>query len=639
MRRLLPRANIRLGIALHDAGMAGMSFLLSLYLRLGSERMFLAAPYWQTGVILFTCICMIVFVSMRLYRGLWRYASTEDLGTIARAVTLSILVFSALMFLISRMEGIPRSTLVINWLVLLVMLSAPRFAYRSLKDRTLRLPSRTYPRRRVPLLLIGVNDQAELFLRDLRQDREAPFEVVALVDDDKRRDRHSLHGVRIYWGMHILPTIIRKMERKGKRPQRLVLAGPFPPAQVRECLKVADEMGLTLGMLPRLSEFKSGAEDAHLQVQPVAVEDLLGRPQTMQSADELRGFIAGRRVLVTGAGGSIGSELCRQIAQFAPERLILFELGEYALYQIDAEIAETAPVCPREAILGDVRSPAQLKEIFARTRPECVFHAAAIKHVPLAELNPIEALETNALGTRAVAEACIQHGVQDMVLISTDKAVRPASVMGASKRLAEMIVQAAGDKAGVSTRFTTVRFGNVLGSTGSVIPLFQHQIARGGPLTVTHPEMMRYFMTIREAAQLVIRAARQGAQGSAGQAPIFVLDMGEPVKIDDLARQLIRMSGLTPDVDISIIYTGLRPGENLSEELFYDAEALSPTPQEGILQAAHTSAHPGLGQSLDALEKYCRARDASAVLQLLARLVPGYNAAPSFPLLKEAYSA
>jgi O-antigen biosynthesis protein WbqV len=375
---------------------------------------------------------------------------------------------------------------------------------------------------------------------------------------------------------------------------------------------------------------------------------LLNRPQVPLDRDGMARLIQGRRVIVTGAGGTIGSELARQVAAFGPETLILLDNGEYALWQIDLELAETHPQVRRHALIADIRDEARVRAVFETLRPELVFHAAALKHVPIVEDNPLEGLLTNAAGTRHVADAARAVGAQAMVLISTDKAVNPTSVMGASKRLAEMYCQALdiearahsrddvralprdfGRAAGPGMRCITVRFGNVLGSTGSVVPLFQRQLARGGPLTVTHPDMRRYFMTVREAVGLVLQASVLGVGDAelpaAREGGIFVLDMGEPVKIVDLARQIIRLAGLQPELDVEIRFTGLRPGEKLHEELFHGQEPPVPTGYPGLLMATPRTADPAIvGRAMDEIAAACRGGQARLALTLLGRLVPEF---------------
>ncbi|MBN9492548.1 polysaccharide biosynthesis protein [bacterium] len=376
-----------------------------------------------------------------------------------------------------------------------------------------------------------------------------------------------------------------------------------------------------------------------LELKPVAIEDLLNRAQVPLDRDGMARLIQGRRVVVTGAGGTIGSELARQVAAFGPAALMLADNGEYALWQIDLELAESHPAVPRQAMLVDIRDEARVRAVFEVFRPELVFHAAALKHVPMVEANPLEGLMTNVVGTRHVADAARAVGTLAMVLISTDKAVNPTSVMGASKRLAEMYCQAldlaargGGGRPAQSgaMRCVTVRFGNVLGSTGSVVPLFQRQLARGGPLTVTHPDMRRYFMTVREAVSLVLQASVLGVGDvtlpSGLDGGIFVLDMGEPVKIVDLARQMIRLAGLHPDVDVEIRFTGLRPGEKLFEELFHGKEPPVPTGYAGLLMAMPRTADPAIvGRAIDEIASACRNGQSRQALALLSRLIPEFE--------------
>ncbi len=365
----------------------------------------------------------------------------------------------------------------------------------------------------------------------------------------------------------------------------------------------------------------------------MAIEDLLNRPQVPLDREGMARLIQGRRVIVTGAGGTIGSELARQVAALGPERLILIDNGEYALWLIDLELAERHPHVPRESLLVDIRDEPRVRDVFEQWRPELVFHAAALKHVPMVEANPLEGLLTNVAGTRHVADAARGVGALAMVLISTDKAVNPTSVMGASKRLAEMYCQAldiAARASGRGMRCITVRFGNVLGSTGSVVPLFQRQLERGGPLTVTHPDMQRYFMTVREAVGLVLQASVVGAGDialpSGEEGGIFVLDMGEPVKIVDLARQMIRLAGLTPERDVEIRFTGLRPGEKLHEELFHGKEPPVPTAFPGLLMASPRTADPAIvGRAIDEIAAACRGGQSRLALTLLGRLVPEFE--------------
>ncbi len=545
---------------------------------------------------------------MRIYRGFWRYTSSRDVSKIAWASGIAILIFVALLFVFTRLEAYPRSALPINLMVLVSLLAGPRILYRSFMERGLAgFFQRTNDEHRVPVLLLGAGDDAELFIRSSLSGSAANYRVVGLVDDDVAKTGRHIHGVRVYSPAHDLVAILQSLKQRGTQPQRLILTSDsFEPDRLREILDAAEGLAMPFSRLPRMTDFRSG-EVSDIEIRPVAIEDLLGRPQTALDRKEMAALIHGRRICVTGAGGSIGSELCRQIAGHGPACMTLIDNSEYNLYRIDMELAEKFPSISREILLGDVRDMGRLNFTFAKSRPQLVFHAAAFKHVHMVEANPNEGVLTNVLGTCNVADACTAHGVAVMVLISTDKAVNPSNVMGATKRIAESYCQALGlslDKGDqVHTRLVTVRFGNVLASSGSVVPLFQQQIATGGPVTVTDPEVTRYFMTTREAVQLVLQASALGARGQGGE--IFVLDMGEPVKINDLAIQMIRLAGKKPGRDIEIIYTGLRPGEKLTEELFHEKEPLTGTSVAGLHRAA--SRPVDLAQLRNQIERLCKA--------------------------------
>ncbi|MDE3059434.1 MAG: polysaccharide biosynthesis protein [Pseudomonadota bacterium] len=624
---ILPRFNRNLIAAVHDAVMAAASFGIAIWLRLG-DQWHAADEYMRSGTLLFTTICVAVFVMMRLYRGLWRYASMQDMLAIVKAVTLSILVFALVMFTVNRLEGVPRSVLFINWMLLMGLLAGPRFVYRAVKDRVLRLPAAPRMTRRIPVLLVGAGDQAEQFIRDLGRDATAPYEVIGLVDDDRQQKGRTIHRVSICGTTERLPQVVKRLARQGRRPQKLIVTDErITGERVRRLLEIADGLGIPLARLPSLSELKQGFSDGP-QLRPIAIEDLLMRAQHVLDRDHMKRLVEGRKVLVTGAGGTIGGELARQIASYRPGHLTLFDISEFNLYQIEREIRGAFPGLPVSAILGDVRDARHLDLVFGTFSPELVFHAAAIKHVPIAEDNIEETILTNVFGTHHVAECCRRHRAAIMVLISTDKAVNPANVMGATKRLAENICQALGaaEKSG-ETRFITVRFGNVLGSSGSVVPLFSEQLARGGPLTVTHPDITRYFMTVREAVELVLQAATLGAAMKDRQECVLVLDMGQPVRILDLAEQMIRLAGLTPHEDIKITFTGLRPGEKLYEELFLFSENAVKTTHESIFLASpHFPDMAILRKSLETLRQACLDRRSGEALDLLKKLVPELQA-------------
>lgn len=619
-------------VLLHDFVMAGASFLLALLLRfnLSPERM--DNPWYEACAVAFAGLALCMFSLFRLYRGLWRFASIPDLLSIFKASTITVVLFYSGLFLFSRLEDIPRSVPVLHFILLPLMIGGPRLGYRILKARVLGMRVQLCEKERVPLLLIGMNSHTEHFLREMRHNPSARYKVVSILANDRSLNRSNIFGVPIYADYEVLPQVIGKAIRKGMKPHKVVLAdNELSGEWVERFLEEAAALGITLARMPRLTEFRAGATQG-LELQPVAVEDLLGRAQHAHDKAALQTMLSGKRVLVTGAGGSIGSELVRQVAGCAPSELWLFDCSEFNLYQIDRELQEAGASFPCHAVLGDVRDVSALHALFSRAKPELVFHAAAIKHVPLSEANPIEAVLTNVIGTRHVADACLAHNVQAMVMISTDKAVNPANVMGASKRLAECYIQALAETMPEhGTRFMTVRFGNVLGSAGSVVPLFQKQLQAGGPLTVTHPDMVRYFMTIREAVELVLQAATIGlSRAEMRKGLIFVVDMGRPVRIVELAEQMIRLSGKRPYQDVGIEFVGLRPGEKLYEELFHSGESSLKTDSEGIMIAVSRKQEwEQVAPLVERLYAACIARNEQGVFQLLHQLVPEYTSLES----------
>jgi O-antigen biosynthesis protein WbqV len=611
----------------HDMVMAGLSILLSLWLRLGDSLWATWEPARLAQMVgLFVAVAAPVLLSQRLYRGIWRYVSTQELAALVRAVTLTIVIFMLVLFLWTRGADFPRSLMAINWFVLLGLLGGPRFLYRILRDRRTAAVPLPEGARAIPVLLAGDGDGADQFLRAIHRG-DAHYQALGILSRRDARVGRDIHNVAVLGRIDQLDEVVASLKKAGTAPERVIIVDDsLSGATLRQLLDQADALGLSLARIPRLTDLKDGLAD-QLQVKPIAVEDLLGRPQAVLDRQAMASLIAGRRVLVTGAGGSIGGELVRQIAEAGPAGLTLLESSEFALYTIDMEMSERYASVPRRAVLGDVRDKARIAQIFAETRPELVFHAAALKHVPMVEANPLEGLMTNAVGTRIVADASRDAGVALMVLISTDKAVNPTNVMGATKRVAESYLQALDSAAVGSTSYVTVRFGNVLGSTGSVVPLFQRQLAAGGPLTVTDPEMTRYFMTIREAVELVLQAsAFRFHHPELHRGRIFVLDMGEPVKIVHLARQMIRLAGLKPDIDVKIQFTGLRPGEKLFEEIFHGSEAPVPTEMDGILEATVRAGDlASLAEALDHIQDAGLGHDEKAGLALIRRLVPEYG--------------
>jgi FlaA1/EpsC-like NDP-sugar epimerase len=625
-------SNRRQLIYAHDIFMAAISFVLTLLLRMGDGIYTLPLDFIVQGTIIFTVIAATACWYMGLYRGIWRYASTNDAIQITKAVTLTVLVFLPVMFLWSRAEFLPRSFPIINWFVLIALLGGPRFVFRLFKDRHFEFVVEAPGKGGIPVLLVGAGDAAETFIREIARERSTAYRIAGVLDEKGRRVGRHIHNIPVLGTPASLPEVLSKLAAANVHPQRLIVTKQeLSPDLLRELLDIAEANGMTLSRLPRLTEFHSGAVD-RFDVRPVDVEDLLGRPQAILDRPAMEQLIAGKRVLITGAGGTIGSELTRQVADLGPAQLILSDNSEYNLYAIDLEISQRNPDQPRAMRLANVRDQPQMAAVFNEFRPELVFHAAALKHVPIVESHPGEGVLTNVGGSRVVADLCAAHAVDAMVLISTDKAVNPTSVMGATKRIAESYCQALdrqnADSGGPPRcRFITVRFGNVLGSTGSVVPLFEKQLALGGPLTVTDPNITRYFMTTREAVELVLQASAMGVEDREAAGGIFVLDMGDPVRIVDLAEQMIRLAGKRPYEDIEIVFTGLRPGEKLYEELFHDTEATQPTSNSAIrLATPRTADREALSASIDELTATARTTDDAHIRTALQALVPEYVA-------------
>jgi FlaA1/EpsC-like NDP-sugar epimerase len=495
-----------------------------------------------------------------------------DLLRILKAVAATTLVVMVVIFIINRSENLPRSVPPLFFVFQVLLLAGPRLLYRWLKDHRLSLGRGTR------VLIVGAGRAGEMLVRDMRRAGARQYEPVAFVDDKLRRHGADIHGVPIRGGTDRIPRLSRELA-----VDLILLAIPSASAgEMQRLVELCESTGKPFRTVPQLENLMTGQVSIN-QLRPVSIEDLLGRNPVTLHWDALRAGLAGRVVLVTGAGGSIGAELCRQVVAAGPRRLLLLDNCEYNLYRVEQEFAERHPELDLGRYLLDVGDRTGVDALFARERPQIVFHAAAYKHVPLLEDQLRAAVRNNVLGTGVVADSARRHCCERFVLISTDKAVNPANVMGATKRAAEILCQ--GAAAGAQTRFMTVRFGNVLGSAGSVVPLFQRQIERGGPVTVTDPEVERYFMTIPEACQLIMQAAVIGEGGE-----IFVLDMGEPVKIRRMAEQMIRLAGREPERDVEIRYIGLRPGEKRFEELFYDVESLTETVHPKIRVARREAA-------------------------------------------------
>ncbi len=554
----------------------------------------------------------------RLSQQYWRFSAIEDLVGVAGGSLVTAGLF-ALLWLVTGYP-LPTPTFpIVHAMTLMAFLGAPRVFYRMTKVR----PKGRTGQPVQSVLLVGAGAGADSFLRALASERRPSLRVVGLLALGRNQTGRRMGGHPIMGGVSELRRVLDRLRERRRLPDMLVVADPaLTGARMGYLLEEAQRHGIPVRQAPRATELRDASQ---IELKPVALEDLLNRPQVHLDRDGMARLVRGRRVLVTGAGGTIGSELARQVAVLAPAHLTILDNNEYALWRIDLELGESYPALARRPVIADVRDEPRLRTVFSDARPELVFHAAALKHVPMVEANPGEGLLTNVCGTRAVVDAAAAAGAVVTILVSTDKAVNPSSLMGASKRLAEMYCQSvdgvARDRGGM--RCVTVRFGNVLGSTGSVVPLFRRQLARGGPLTVTHPDMQRYFMTVPEAVGLVLQATLVGVEEDLPNGGIFVLDMGKPVKIVDLARQMIRLGGLRPDVDVPIHFTGLRPGEKLFEELFHGREPPVPTGYPGLLMATPRAAELStVRRAIAEISVACHAGDIEKAVALLRLMVP-----------------
>jgi FlaA1/EpsC-like NDP-sugar epimerase len=589
------------------------------------------APSHLPALLWFTVLGLIVkppiFYLLGLYNRYWRYASMDEVNNILLAVAASSALVSALFILgvVTRLipaTGFPRSVPILDFGLTLLLVGGSRLSVRALEHRRTRQGRRASARR---VLIVGAGDSGSLLARELRASPGAGLEPVAFLDDDPAKRGMRIHDLPVAGGLDRLPRLADEYKAR-----EVLIAMPSAPGRViREIVRACETAGLPSRTLPSLAELVSGRVSAsHLR--PVNIEDLLRREPVDTDLLAVRGMLAGRRVLVTGAGGSIGAELCRQIARCAPAALIALGHGENSLFDLAAELQHRAsePRTNLKLIVADIRDRMRLEAVFQRCQPEVIFHAAAHKHVPLMEDNVEDAVSNNVRGTLNLVTLAEAHGVERFVLISSDKAVNPVSVMGVTKRVAERLVIASAQRCGRA--YVAVRFGNVLGSRGSVVPLFQQQIARGGPLTVTHPEMRRYFMTIAESVQLVLQAAVLGEPGR-----VFVLDMGQPVRLRDLAADLVRLSGLQLGRDVSLVFTGVRPGEKLNEELFGGEEPAARTRHAKIFVANnghHSASALALEEQVDRLLEAAEAGRLADVRHWLLQIVPEYSPAENSSL-------
>jgi FlaA1/EpsC-like NDP-sugar epimerase len=561
----------------------------------------------------------IVFFAFGVHQGVWRYAGMWDLRNILASVVVSSVGFTTLVRFLQAGQGYPRSVLVIDALLLICLCGGLRLAVRTWRESlTFSFRSRRDARKKV--LIFGAGQAGELIARDIHNNAYYHYDPVGFVDDDVLKIGRSIHGLPVLGTRKDLRKIMAE-----RVPDEVLIAMPAAEAAtVRGVVRALEQYQVQITVLPNLRDILDGLVTVN-QIRKLAIEDLLPRVPVGLDDEVLRDLLAGRRVLVTGAGGSIGCELCLQIAAFRPASLVLFERSENSLYAISNTLVDRGLATGVHPVLGDVTDVSRLEAVFAQYRPEIVFHAAAHKHVPLMESSPCEAVKNNVTGTRLVAEAAARHGSGRFVLISTDKAVNPSSIMGGTKRVAELIVAQAQRELEGQTAYLTVRFGNVLGSAGSAIPRFLDQIKRGGPITITHPEVRRYFMLLPEAVQLVLHVAWQGRDGGT-----YVLDMGEQIKVADMARNLIRLSGLVPEEDIKLSYIGLRPGEKLYEELIGQRETVQPSTIQKVFEVVSTEQRSGswFRAELRRLERFAKQGDATETVRTLRRLVPEFTGRP-----------
>jgi FlaA1/EpsC-like NDP-sugar epimerase len=591
-----------------DAVLVGIAWYLAFALRFDFAIPRRYEDLFTETVLLVVLIKVGVLTAFGLYNHWWRYVSIGDMWSAARAVAVGSLLAFVTIFLIEPVEGVrlPRSVFLIDALLLLALITGARLLARTFIER----PGRSgLIARGKEALIVGAGDAGQLIIKEMLKNRALGYTPIGLVDDDTRKSNLRLHGVRVLGTTADLPHIL-----SDNRPDEVIIAIPSAAGETRQVIvNACRDAGVPVKTLPAVHELITGDLYLARQLREVQVEDVLGREAVELDVASIASYLTGETVLVTGAGGSIGAELCRQVAAVGAERIVLVDHGENALVEIARELEHERHFGAAVPVLADVKQRVKMQQIFERYQPSVVFHAAAYKHVPLMEENPLEAVRNNIVATSVVADVASEGRVKRFVLVSTDKAVNPKNVLGQTKAVCEWIVQAAAARERNGTHFISVRFGNVLGSSGSVIPLFRRQIARGGPVTVTHPDMTRFFMTIPEAVQLVVQA---GAIGESGD--IYVLDMGTPVKIVDLAHNMIRLSGKEPGLDVEIEFIGARPGEKLHEELWGEGEQAVPTPHPKILRSAGRSVDPAWLE--DELAELERLVDAGETLDVVARL-------------------
>ena len=600
----------RAGQVAVDACLLALAYYLAYVLRFDNGIPHRYQDLLGETILLVVAGKLVVFALFGLYSKLWRFVDQKDFESIVKATVVSSVVLIAGTFvLVPGNTDPPRGVIALDFLITLALIAGSRFLVRAAVERPLRAPLIERATREV--LIVGAGNGGQQVAFELRRNPELSSAPIGFVDDDPRKRGMRIAGLKVLGSTDDLPRVLDEA-----KPEEVIIAIPSAPGVVRlKVVTACRERAIPVRTLPTTFELLSGGLNLMRQVREVRVEDVLGRDPIRMEVDRVGAYVRGRVVLVTGAGGSIGAELCRQLARVGPKQLVLVENAENSLFEVRRQLEEERHFARAAAVLADCKDATRMRELFLEYRPSVVFHAAAYKHVPLMEENPVEAVRNNAVATRIVAAAAGEAGVERFVLVSTDKAVSPATVMGASKALAEWAVEAAQARYR-GTRYASVRFGNVLGSSGSVVPIFRRQIAAGGPVTVTDKKMTRYFMTIPEAVQLIIRSGELALGGE-----VFVLEMGDPVKIIDLARNMIRLSGNEPDIDIAVEIVGRRPGEKLHEELFNPGERPQPTPAEKIVSAVQPPLEPSWVESAFArIEELVYNGDAAALASAVAEL-------------------
>ena len=622
MRNIIQTKNFYL-ILLLDCGCVIAAYFLAYFLRFEGEIPLREWVKFKATIPYIVPFKIIIFLGFGLYRGMWRYTSLVDFLNVVKATLVSSGIIILTLLFIYRFEGFPRSVFVLDWILSFIFIGGIRVGIRFLlweKERGLHFlfhnpfSPKEMERLKKRLVIIGAGDAGEKILREIRDNPRLNYDVIGFLDDDPKKKGMRIHGVPV---LGPVPKI-HELAYDADMDEILIATPSASAKQMRRIIEACEATGQKSRTTPGIGELIDG-KVSFKTIREVSFEDLLGRDPIDLDLKSIGDYLAGRVILVTGAGGSIGSELCRQIAHFKPQNLILFDKTENSLFHAEMEFRHRFPNLLITPILGSVQHWVFLEKLFLDHKPQVVFHAAAFKHVPIVELNPWEGVFNNIVGTRNIAEASHRFGVERFILVSTDKAVRPSSVMGATKRVAEMATCCYG--ASNASRFLAVRFGNVIGSEGSVVHLFKRQIERFGPVTVTHREMTRYFMTIPEACKLILQA---GALGEGGE--IFILDMGTPIKIMDMAKDLIRRSGFKPDLDIEIKEIGLRPGEKLHEELITEGEGIVRTPHGKIfvLKGNHCDQN-WLNRSIEELVHFASEQDASGIKSKLKEIIPEYQ--------------